>query len=632
MKFRLYILSLLLLTCFSSWAQDGSSWWNTDYNTTEGTEFWVTFMRNAGKGKYDNDLFLRLFASARQDADVWVCYNADTTKMYWQVTDSILFHIPAGKQEGLSNEKAVPNVLAYIEDINDKYKGIYIHSSTPISLYALNYFQDSYDATLVYPVSALYREYVVQTYKKDHSATEFVIVATENNTNITISPRESGVQKAEITITLDKGNTYIYRSSNSDIDLSGTYICSTKPIGVFHGNQDAFVPAGTSNGPANHLYEQSPSTDFLGKNFIASRTANQERDIIRFTAVEDNTKIYINGTLYTTLKQYETAELNIKWLDYPNNSLSINASKMIYCGLYLTSFNANRSTMCGAPTLTTLTPLELAIHSTIIGTFPFRSEMSQTHYVNIVVPTEALSTMKMDGKVIDANLFQELSFLIDGVQYSSARIEVSSTAHVLDNTKAPFVCHVYGIAHYEDDDGNASDESYAYSGGSNTLHPMGMLIDGERTDSVSICEDNGPVTFTSVINFDYTDVRWEFHTYNPNSYYPYSYKYKSLEGKTQVIHKPKIKKRDNTKATGDSVITKKYDDIPRYRPLREHIDTIYMIVSRQTPICDYTITDTVKAIVQVNDTFRIDENKEKFFNVFKFGMMNQKKIYAISAC
>jgi hypothetical protein len=39
-----------------------------------------------------------------------------------------------------------------------------------------------------------------------------------------------------------------------------------------------------------------------------------------------------------------------------------------------------------------------------------------------------------------------------------------------------------------------------------------------------------------------------------------------------------------------------------------------MIVSRKTPICENIIIDTIKAIVQVNDTFQIDENYESNLN------------------
>ena len=235
------VLWVILLVCCAaiSWGQgtsvptqyDGDSWWNTDYNSTEGTDFYVTFMRNAGKGKFDTDLFLRLFASARKDADVYVYYNNDTTTTYWSSSGQRYFHVDAGTMNGLSNTEAIPNDFAYLEDNTDRYKGIYVHSTSPITLYALNYFQDSYDASIVYPLTALYKEYVIQTYKKDHSASEFVLIGTKQGTHVTIHPRENNIPLNQtIDLYLNEGETYIYRSKNNSIDLSGTYICSSEPI------------------------------------------------------------------------------------------------------------------------------------------------------------------------------------------------------------------------------------------------------------------------------------------------------------------------------------------------------------------------------------------------------------------
>jgi hypothetical protein len=49
---------LVLINVFSalfvSAAVDGDSWWNETQISTEGSEFYVTFMRNIGKAVNDN--------------------------------------------------------------------------------------------------------------------------------------------------------------------------------------------------------------------------------------------------------------------------------------------------------------------------------------------------------------------------------------------------------------------------------------------------------------------------------------------------------------------------------------------------------------------------------------------------
>ena len=69
---RVILTVIVLLMVCKLWAAVGSSWWNADYVTTEGTEFWVTFMRNRGSDENDTDLELYLFATSRSNATVTI--------------------------------------------------------------------------------------------------------------------------------------------------------------------------------------------------------------------------------------------------------------------------------------------------------------------------------------------------------------------------------------------------------------------------------------------------------------------------------------------------------------------------------------------------------------------------------
>jgi hypothetical protein len=203
--------------------------------------------------------------------------------------------------------------------------------------------------------------------------------------------------------------------------------------------------------------------------------------------------------------------------------------------------------------------------------------------------------MMVDDNVVAAELFTDIRTLVNGIAYSHACVKVSEGSHILKNINGGFVAHAYGRGFLN----GIGQISYSYSAGRNILHPAWMLINGVRTDRIEVCEDEMPVRFTSVINYDYTDVRWEHHY---------------LQGNSTTIKTPTLTLSDGTKATGDSIIDRYYDDIPRGLPLVNHIDTVYMIVSRKTPICENIIIDTIKAIVQVNDTFQIDENYERSLN------------------
>ena len=583
----LFIRTLIcvLLFCFCSPLQ-ADDWINTQYNTTEGNEFWLTFLRNAGKGKEDSDLYLRLFASAREETEVTVYFNPDSLANSWAPRKSITFTIPAGKDAGLPDSLAIPNIAAYVEDDEDKYKGVYVTSSSPISLYALNCFSNSYDATIVYPLSALQQEYVIQTYGEDHSATEFAIVAPYDGTEVTLyiheTDRRGKVKKSIKNINLDRGNTYLYRSQERNIDLTGTHLCANKPVAVFQGGQDAFVPKGDRNGPANHLYEQSIPTSHWGKKFIVSRSGEQDKDVMRLTAAVNNTEVYLNGMRVRTLGEFETYELEIEWSRYRENAICIETSNACCCGLYLTSYYVNRNTDKGAPTLTAITPLEYGLNSTITSNFAFENDEGEDlnindnaeHYINIVVENSKAKSMVLDGNNIGSK-FQTLSTLIDGEKYAVARIKVSMGAHLIKNEDidAKFVAHVYGILEYQGEYSSRS-ESYAYSAGSRVNRSVDMLIDNEYIREKKICINNS-VDFTSIVGFDYERLEWEIED-------------------------------DTLFYSTDSIIND-------YVFSKADTNEVRLYVYSRTPVCDNELVDTVIARIIVDTLNRESKYYEKCY-------------------
>ena len=74
------LLLLLLVHAFSMHAADESDiWGNTQYNTTEGNEFYIAFIKNAGETKDSENLTLYLQAVATKETNVSVTYLSDNT-------------------------------------------------------------------------------------------------------------------------------------------------------------------------------------------------------------------------------------------------------------------------------------------------------------------------------------------------------------------------------------------------------------------------------------------------------------------------------------------------------------------------------------------------------------------------
>ena len=204
---------------------DGSNWWNTDYNTTEGKEFWVTFMDNYGKHVQDHDLSLSIYATARKASTVIVTGTWTDPITHISTPWSKSFSVSAGGVDSIF----IPNQVAYLQESNQTSntewlnKGLKITSDNPISLYTHNSNVNSYDASLILPTQGLNKEYVIQTFSVDNQATEFAIVSTKNNNTININLRETRnniTTQTELSFTLDEGQTYCYRPADRLISLT----------------------------------------------------------------------------------------------------------------------------------------------------------------------------------------------------------------------------------------------------------------------------------------------------------------------------------------------------------------------------------------------------------------------------
>lgn len=541
---RLLSVIWCLVCCLAlAWGQSvnvngDQSWTNTEYNTTEGTEFWVTFMRNSGSSTGDNnDMYLYLYATARENATV-------TVKNPNIPGATKTFNVRAGKQDSC----LVDNSWAYIE--NDKVRsnfGIKVTSTKPISLYATNqHSSGKYDATNVLPSTALMGEYIVQTYRIDEASTEFAIVATTNQ-NVTIRVKKTtidipsydqgiinvvSVDNSEvINLTMSAGQTYLYRSATNDgsntstraTSLSGTTICSDKPVALFVGGQHVKIPSN----PDNHIFSQAYPTDKWGKTFIVTPTYKMVYDYVQITACQDGTQIRRDGNLVATINAKETfidtikSDLYYATIDdftneivtYVPKIVTYTTSKVAECFLYATSQSANHPSLngkvmqnvtfdYGAPVLTPIIPQELAMKSSMFATFT-KTNTSLKHYVNIVTPTAEVSGMRLDNVNISAD-FQPIT----GTNYSYAIKEVSNQAHKIENVRggpnSTFTARAYGLGK-----SSTTQESYAYAVGSRISRKADVLINGQYIKEKTICITQS-ISLTGLIEGEYTSYRWNF--------------------------------------------------------------------------------------------------------------------------
>nr|WP_294940621.1 gliding motility-associated C-terminal domain-containing protein [uncultured Mucilaginibacter sp.] len=155
----------------------------------------------------------------------------------------------------------------------------------------------------------------------------FDIVATKDNTHVTINPKQNIVgHNAGIpfTITLNAGQTFsaVATSGAASGHLHGSYISSDNPIAITL--KDDLVQVSSC---ADLIGDQAVPTDVLGTEYIVTRGFLVPNDNIYVMAVEDGTSIYIDGGTgpSATLSKGQSTIFNLT-----NNSTYIRSDKKIY--------------------------------------------------------------------------------------------------------------------------------------------------------------------------------------------------------------------------------------------------------------------------------------------------------------
>jgi gliding motility-associated-like protein len=137
----------------------------------------------------------------------------------------------------------------------------------------------------------------------------FNIVATENNTVITINPKQAIVGHAAnipFSITLQKGQTYSAEAISimANLHLSGSTLSSNLPIAVtIH---DDSMNGGPYGGCADLMGDQLIPNQVLGSEYIVLKGYLNGPDKIYVVAIQNNTQISVDGAPIATINATET--------------------------------------------------------------------------------------------------------------------------------------------------------------------------------------------------------------------------------------------------------------------------------------------------------------------------------------
>ena len=400
-----------------------------------GNEFWLCFERNYKEtGNLSSDkLILELFITGDWDANVRV----DLPSIKFRL-DTL---VPA---QTVVTVRIPPQAQVLSSETIEKLS-IHLTSDNPVSVYGLNRRFQTTDTYLGLPVEVLGTEYRAMCYTESKGlVSQVAIVATENNSKISIVPTANTLKNPkgiEFSIILNKGDVYQLISrleTFSDCDLTGTLIKSNKKIAVFSGHQCSYVPKSII--ACNHLIEQVPPIPSWGRHFYLGEFKSRLRYTYRVLAHHDSTKVFANNELIAELGAGQFFER------IDNRNIQISATRPVLVAQYAHGMSDGDSV--GDPMMILVSPTQQ-----FLKTYRFATPVSGSwnHYINVIVPTNAINTMRLNGRMISASDFEQIGIS----RYSIGQIKVPFGAHTITGGE-PFGMYSYGFGYK----GPVKDDAY----------------------------------------------------------------------------------------------------------------------------------------------------------------------------
>ena len=352
-------------------------------------------------------------------------------------------------------------------------------------------------ASLLLPINVLGKKYYVSSFTQNGGGnatvngntyipkSQFQIIATRDNTVVTITPRKNGVLGTPFTVTFPlAGDMIQYQSTDAAAasqDLTGTYIESVAsgsggclPIAVFSGTSNTTFGRQTPlcNGASyDPLFQQLYPVSTWGKSFGFIPFANYPSGVpYRVMASEDNTNVYFNGIFAATINAGQ-----IYPAAFTTNPATLTAATNITADKPICVMEYAQSSGCagnigvgnnqGDPDMVILNPIEQNIRDITI--FSTKQQVINTQWVNILIPTAGISSFKIsrNGGALAAPTGTWQTFTsLPGYSYLQQQLPVPGVGPnpLSDSYRLVSDSGFNAIAY-----GLGDNESYAYSAGTN---------------------------------------------------------------------------------------------------------------------------------------------------------------------
>ncbi|MFZ6178313.1 IgGFc-binding protein [Nannocystis pusilla] len=334
------------------------------------------------------------------------------------------------------------------------------------------------DASLLLPVNVYDQYYYVVGWgESSFGNAQLDIVAAKDATTVTITPAAPTDGGGPLPA-LPAGQPYTLPPMNegdviqieSSVNmLSGTYITSDKPIGVFSNHWCANVP-NADTCCCDHLEEQVYGLQTWGDTYVASRfpvrnVGTPEPSYWHLFAAEDGTQVHVDRHAEVTgipaddftMTKGQLITMTVGGTEANPGDFVVTANKPIYLMQYLSSSgNTNvPAQQAGDPAMAQAVPLA-QYRSSYVILIP-----SNWLFDRIVLTKKTGAGVTLDGAPVAQNTFTK----VGASEWEVARVPADDGVHVLTGDQ-PFGVIVIGYDTYD---------SYAYPGGldQKQINPQG---------------------------------------------------------------------------------------------------------------------------------------------------------------
>ena len=438
--------------------------------STEGKDFWLAFMENADNATPSS---LEIFITSNEVASGTIHILQTGQMVEFTVNPGVTF------QHVVSNEMF--NSFAPTgSGLNPTKKGIHVTSDVDVSVFAFNRRLRSADATVVLPTPTLGKEYFIASYFEQspvpglntNNESEFVVLGTESETNIEITPsvatvdgRPAGVP---FTITLNQGEVFQLQSRE---DLTGTFITSVSNIpnqcnnfAVFSGNK--WTGVGGCGNANDQLYEQLFPVNTWGQNFtvVPYKGRNSNGDLFRVISSEGDTEVSITTDSGVTTTTTLVAAGNYL-TENVNEAVSISANRPVQVVQYSKSQCAElQGALTGDPFMLVVSPNEQLLKKVTFNTL--RADVIDSYFTTVIAKTSSRTNTKLNGASINDS---EWTALNSNPDLSYARLDLVGDRDYTLEAEDGFISYVYGFGNIE---------SFGYAAGA-SLENLNLQVLGD---------------------------------------------------------------------------------------------------------------------------------------------------------